>query len=91
MLNMLTEQPSPPPPVLSRRRIWLLGMFAAIPLAVLLVIPMFGDMRFAYATCFQADQLGSFPQNVYRSAYVRSIGYKCLHYGLYRGAVHRGR
>jgi hypothetical protein len=48
---------------------------------------MFGDMRFSYATSFQADHLGSFPQNVYRSAYVRSIGYKCLHYGLYRAAA----
>jgi hypothetical protein len=87
MADPLVQPDRSPSPPHSARRLCLLAILAAIPLAALLVIPMFGDMRFSYATCFQADHLGAFPQNVYRSAYVRSIGYKCLHYGLYRAAA----
>ena len=54
---------------------------------VLVTMPMFGDMRFNYAVAFHADHLGSFPENVYHSYFIRPIGYRCLHYGLYRAAA----
>ena len=70
-----------------RRRLWLLSLMAAVPMAALLATPMFGELRTTYGYAFQAGLLGWFPENIYRSFLMRCVGYKCLHYGLCRAAA----
>ena len=73
-------------PVLSPRRICLLAIMAAVPLAVQLVTPMFGDPRSIYGNAFLSGQVGSFPGNISHFLCFRGFGYKCMIYGLYRTA-----
>ena len=64
----------------------LLAFMAVAPLAVQLATPMFGDLRTTYAYTFLVDRFGALPGSLFQPFLMRGIGYKCLHYGLYRTA-----
>ncbi|MEI8373582.1 MAG: hypothetical protein WCJ35_12215 [Planctomycetota bacterium] len=86
MPPVLNHPTSPSAPPVSLRRLWLLAIMVAVPLSVQLATPMFGDMRSTYAYAFLVDHFGLFPENLFKPFLMRGIGFKCLHYGLYRTA-----
>jgi uncharacterized membrane protein (DUF485 family) len=74
-------------PAFSRRRLWLLVLLALAAFAGLLAVPMFGDPRSIYAASFiSGQQPGAFLARISYPYCMRGYAYKCLFYGLYRGA-----
>ena len=86
MSETIADHAPPSVPALAPRRTCLLVLLALVAFAVLLAIPIFGDIRSTYSGIFLAGRMGSFPENISRPFLQRGYSYKCLFYGLYRAA-----
>ena len=67
---------------------WQIAILACVLIAIvctnIMMAPYGFDIMLSYGAAFQADHLGNFPLNVYKTWNMRGIGYKYLMYGLYK-------